>query len=140
MEVQLFNRLPAVLLALAALVCIQVPAFASGALTLTVHSHPGDESLDVSGTAPAGTSVDLVLYGSISEDLPTVRINHFIVTSGPSGTFALNVPVAANFTRGTVITVQATGSSGASAIARINYSGPGSPYIESMDAIPSTPF
>ena len=140
MEVQVFNRLPTVLLAFAALAFVQVPAFAAGTLTLAVHSHPGDESLDVSGTAPAGTSVDLVLYGSVSADIPMVRVNHFVVKSSPAGTYALNVPIAANFIRGSVLTIQATGQDGASTSARVTVLGPGSQYIESMDSIPSTPF
>lgn len=141
MEVLVFSRLPTVLLAFAALAFLQVPAFAAGAtITLQIHPHAGAESLDISGTAPAGSAIDLFLYGTVSTDLPIVRLNHLKAQAGPSGTFSITVPVAPNFIRGSVVTVEATTPDGAEAIARTTFQGPGTEYVPAMDSTPNTPF
>ena len=136
----MFIRIPTVLLAFGAVLLAQMPAPAATALTVQVHAHKNDESLDVSGTAPAGTSVDIVLYGALSADLPVVRVNHFHTQADTNGVFTLNVPIAANFTRGTVLTIQASTPDGTSATARTAVQGPGTEYIPNMDSLPDTPF
>lgn len=141
MEVQVLNRLPTVLLAFAALVVTQVPSFAAGTtLTIAVKPIPGSESVNISGTAPAGSTVDLTLYGTFSMDLPATRLNHVTAQAGPSGTYLLTVGVAPDFIRGSVLTVVAATSDGASATARTQLNGPGSENIPPMDSIPYTPF
>lgn len=137
----MLNRLPTALLVFAAFFSVQVPTFAAGTtLTLAVHPHAGAESLDISGTAPAGQAVDIVLYGTVSADLPLVRLNHFIAHAGSAGTYALTVGIAPNFIRGSVLTVEASTPDGATASARMAVQAPGSEFIPNMDAIPSTPF
>ena len=141
MEVLVLNRLPTVLLAFAVLAGMQVPCSAAGGtLTIAVRPHAGSESLDITGTAPAGAYVDLVLYGTVSADLPVVRLNHLSAQAGAAGTYALTVAVAPNFVRGSVLTITASTPDGASAVARTTILGPDSEYIPNMDAIPTTPF
>jgi hypothetical protein len=141
MEVLVLNRLPTALLAFALLAFMQVPSSAAGAtLTLQVRPHTGAESLDISGTAPAGDTIDLVLYGTVSADLPVIRLNHLSAQAGPSGTYSLTVAIAPNFVRGSILTITASTPDGASAVARTTIQGPGSETIPAMDSIPSTPF
>ncbi len=135
----MLNRFSAVLLAFAAFACMQVPSLAAtGTLTLTVHPHTGAQSLDISGTAPAGEAVDLVLYAAVSADLPILRLNHVVAQAGPDGKYVMTVGVAPNYIAGSVITVEATTPEGASAVAKTILQPPGSPYIDTMDGIPDT--
>ena len=136
----MFVRIPTVLLAFCAVMFSQMPVQAASALTVQVQPHKNDESLDVSGTAPAGAIVDVVLYSAISADLPVVRVNHFHAQANSNGVFTLTVPIAANFIRGTVLTIQASTPDGTSATARTTVQGPGTEYIPNTDSLPNTPF
>lgn len=118
---------------------MQVPSFAATAtLTLTVRPHAGAQSLDISGTAPAGDAVDLVLYATVSAELPELRLNHVVAQAGPDGRYAVTIGVAPNFIPGSVITVEATTPEGTSAAATTTLQPPGSPFINTMDSVPDT--
>lgn len=137
----MFNPLRTVLLAFTALAFSQVPAYASGApLTLAVHPHAGEHSLDVTGTAPAGSVVDIVLYATVSKDLPLLRLNHLTAQAGPYGTYAITVPITPDYVKGSILTIQASTEAGATAVARTTLAGTPSEEIPSMDDLPNTPF
>jgi hypothetical protein len=85
----------------------------SGAISgLHVGQTPGDQSLTVSGAAPANLPVTLTLIGTFSSELPDVVLSRREITADADGTFRTTIPVAGGYFRGGLITVDATSVSG----------------------------
>lgn len=87
------------------------PVSVDGSITVTVAPAPGSEAIAVSGRAPAMAPVVLILHATISRDLPTVFLNRRDVTADADGHFSTVVPIAADFWRGSILTVTASSSS-----------------------------
>ncbi|MDE2571780.1 MAG: hypothetical protein KGM44_04555 [bacterium] len=88
------------------------PSPAGGQLTLGVIGGVGAEALDVFGSAPPNAPVRLSLSAQISRDLPTIPLSSTTAEVGPNGKFSIQVPIAPNFSRGSVITVRAATAAG----------------------------
>ncbi len=79
-----------------------------GALSLSVTNAEGQEAIVVSGRGPSLAPVQLVLVGTLSSEIPTVLISRHDLRIGRSGRFSTTIPIAPNFSRGTILTVRAT--------------------------------
>jgi hypothetical protein len=123
----------------AAVLWLAAPSFASAAGPITVHvaHRDGAEALDVSGTAASGTVVDVALYATISGDLPIVFLKRLTAVADASGHYALTAPIAGDFFRGTIITVQVLGSDGGSASGSWFVDAPTSTIIPNADVVPN---
>jgi Copper amine oxidase N-terminal domain len=79
-----------------------------GAITLFVNPVVGAEALAISGTAPPGRVVQILLQSTFSRDLPDVVLSRQTVLPDGRGNFAAIVPIASGFFRGSIITVVAS--------------------------------
>ncbi len=85
----------------------------SGAISgLRVGQTPGDQTLTVSGAAPANLPVTLTLIGTFSNEVPDVVLSRREITADADGTFKTIVPVASGYFRGGLLTLEATSISG----------------------------
>jgi hypothetical protein len=109
---------------------------AAAPITVAVQHRDGAESLDVSGTAVSGTAVDIALYATYSKDLPMVFLNRFTAVADARGHYAVVAPIAGDFFRGTIITVQVLGQNGSSASGTWTVDAPTSISIPSTDVVP----
>jgi hypothetical protein len=104
-----------------ALVAIAMPMFAPerafsanvepitvGGIAVTVGPAQGKEMISVSGKAPAMAPVTLILFATISKDLPDVFLNRRDILTDASGHFSALMPIAPDFWRGTTLTVTAS--------------------------------
>ena len=101
--------------ALASTTNAPVPVSVNGGMTVTVGPAgglaAGEESITVSGTAPAMAPVVIVLHATFSRDLPTVFINRRDVYADADGHFSTTVPIGPDYWRGSILTVTASSSS-----------------------------
>lgn len=79
-----------------------------GGIAVSAGPVQGKEAISVDGRAPALAPVTLTLYATISHDLPTVFLNEREVLTDASGHFSAIVPIAADFMRGSILTVKAS--------------------------------
>jgi hypothetical protein len=113
----------------------QAPAY--GTITLTARHHDGAEAIDVTGTAPPGTSVEITARARISIDLPVVFLNRFYALADASGAFSVLVPIAPDYVAGSQVIVQADAPGDNSATASYIVGPPSvGPPIQSMDVCP----
>ncbi|HLI97180.1 MAG TPA: hypothetical protein VKT72_14015 [Candidatus Baltobacteraceae bacterium] len=131
------RRWGAIVGAAALLLAASSHAFAATPVTVHVQHREGAEAVDVSGTAVSGTSVDIALYATISKDLPMVFLNRFSAVADANGHYALVAPIAGDYFRGTIITVQVLGSNGGSASDTWTVDAPTSTSIPSADVVPN---
>jgi hypothetical protein len=110
---------------------------AAAAITVHVAHHDGAESLDVSGTAASGSAVDVALYATISKDLPVVFLNRITALADANGHYAVIAPIAGDFLRGTIITVQVSAQNGASASDTWTVDAPTSTIVPAGDTVPN---
>ncbi len=84
----------------------------SGAIAISARQHEGAQAIDVTGTAPPGTSVDILAQAKLSIDLPVVFLNSMTVVADASGAFSVTIPIAPDYIPGTEIFIlaQAPGS------------------------------
>jgi len=66
---------------------------AAAQLTLTAIHRRGTTSVELNGTAPAGTSLTVAITGRIARDLPVVLIARTVVVAASDGTYAVRVPI-----------------------------------------------
>jgi len=96
----------------------QAPTSAPGGpVTVGVIGGVGAEAVDVFGSAPPHASVRVSLFAKISDDLPTVTLSSATAVAGSEGKYSVSVPLAPDFVRGSVVTVQAATDAGATATA-----------------------
>jgi hypothetical protein len=79
----------------------------AGTIALSARHQDGAEAIDVTGTAPPGTSVEITARAKISIDLPVVFLNRLTAVADSSGAFSVILPIAPDFIPGTEITIQA---------------------------------
>ncbi len=79
----------------------------AGTIALSARRHDGAEAIDVTGTAPPGTSVEITARAKISIDLPVVFLNRLTAVADASGAFSVILPIAPDFVQGTEIMIQA---------------------------------
>jgi hypothetical protein len=103
------------LAALAILVCApgravsaSVEPITVGGITVSAGPVEGKEAISVEGKAPALAPVTLTLVATISRDLPNVYLNRREILTDASGHFSAIVPIAADFWRGSIVTVTAS--------------------------------
>ena len=89
-----------------------VAARAQDALTVELRPVPRSEQVWVGGKAPAGRPVELRLVAAFSKDLPDTLVRRVTVTPGADGSYAVVMPIAPAFARGTVLTVVASAADG----------------------------
>ena len=78
-----------------------------GTIALSARRHDGAEAIDVTGSAPPGTSVEIVARARISVDLPVVFLNRLETVADASGAFSVLLPIAPDYVQGTEILIQA---------------------------------
>ena len=106
----------------------------SGAISFSVRQHGGAEAIDVTGTAPPGTSVEITARARISIDLPVVLLNRSTAIADAAGAFAVTLPIAPDYIPGTEIVILAEAPGSTSATARFIVGAPSSgPPIQSTD-------
>jgi hypothetical protein len=122
----------------AAVLWLAASSHAPAAAPITVHiqHHDGAEALDVSGTTASGTAVDIALYATISKDLPVVFLNRFSALADASGHYAVVAPIAGDYFRHTIITVQVLDQHGGTASDTWSVDAPTSTTIPSADVVP----
>lgn len=105
-----------------------------GAIAISARQHSGAQAIDVTGTAPPGTSVEITAQALLSIDLPVVFCNSTRVIANPSGAFSVTIPIAPDYIPGTEIWIlaQAPGSAPGSASFVVGAPGNGPP-ITSLD-------
>lgn len=105
-----------------------------GAIAVTVRQHPGAEAIDVTGTAPPGTAVEITAQAKISIQLPLVFLNTATAVSDSSGTFSVTIPIAPDYILGTEVWIlaQAPGTQPGTASFIVGEPGNGPP-IQSTD-------
>jgi hypothetical protein len=79
-----------------------------GGITVSAGPVQGKEMISVSGKAPAMAPVTLILFATISKDMPDIFINRRDILTDSSGHFSAMVPIAPDFWRGTILTVTAS--------------------------------
>lgn len=85
----------------------QAPASGQGPLTVSAIGGLGAETLSVFGSAPPNAPVRISLYGQISRDLPTMLLNTSSTVASAEGKYAITMPIAPDYFRGSIITVNA---------------------------------
>ena len=114
------------------------PVSVDSLITVTVAPALGSEAVTVEGKAPAMAPVILILHAMISKDLPTVFVNRRDVTADADGHFSTTVPIAADFWRGSILTVTASSeSSVSSATAQTIVTLPNPGVVLPADDVPS---
>jgi hypothetical protein len=111
----------------------QAPA-AGGAIAISTRQVEGAQAVDVTGTAPPGTAVDIIAQARLSIDLPVVYLNEKHVVADTSGAFSVTIPIAPDYIPGTevLILAQASGMQPGSASFVVGAPGSGPP-IQSTD-------
>ncbi len=86
----------------------QHPVPYRGTMTLSCRQLPGSNSLEITGSGPASSSVTVTLRAAISRDLPFVTVSRIVVPTQPDGSYhtQLNYDQVAH--ENTVLTVAAT--------------------------------
>lgn len=106
----------------------------SGAIAISARQHPGAQAIDVTGTAPPGTSVDILAQAELSIDLPVVFLNSTSAIADASGAFSVTIPIAPDYIPGTEILILARASGYAPGTASLVVGTPGNgPPIPSTD-------
>ena len=95
-----------------------------GALSVDIHPLSGDEAVTINGQAPAGAPVTLTLLATISSDLPTIVVSRHDVQPDVNGRFSVAVPIASDYTRGSILRVLATSAPGVTPATAQVYVGP----------------
>lgn len=107
---------------------------ASGTIAISARQHSGAQAIDVTGTAPPGTSVDITAQATISIDLPVVFLNSMSVVADPSGAFSVTIPIAPDYVPGTEILILAQAPGTAPGTASFVVGAPSNgPPIQSTD-------
>lgn len=96
----------------------------TGALAVEMQPLAGDEAVTINGQAPAGAPVTLTLLATISSDLPTVVVSRHDVQPDVNGRFSATVPIASDYTRGSILRVLATSAPGVTPATAQVYVGP----------------
>ncbi|HEY9085973.1 MAG TPA: hypothetical protein VIN40_08590, partial [Candidatus Tyrphobacter sp.] len=106
----------------------------SGAIVLSARQHGGAEAIDVTGTAPPGTSVEITARAKISIDLPVVLLSRVSAVADPSGAFTVTLPIAPDYIPGTEILILAEAPGSTPGTARFVVGAPNfGPPIQSTD-------
>jgi hypothetical protein len=82
-------------------------ASSSGAIAISARQHSGAQAIDVTGTAPPGTAVDILAQAELSIDIPVVFLNSTSVIADASGAFSVTIPIAPDYIPGTEIYILA---------------------------------
>lgn len=110
----------------------------AAAMNVTVGPVRGQEAIDVEGKAPPMSPVTLVLQATISMDLPTVYLNRRDVTADADGHFSSIIPIAADYWRGSILTVTASSpSTVSSAVAQTRVTLPNPGVVLPADDVPN---
>jgi hypothetical protein len=78
-----------------------------GAIAITARQHQGAEAIDVTGTAPPGTAIEITTSAEISMEIPVVFLNTATAVSDSSGAFSVTIPIAPDYILGTEILILA---------------------------------
>lgn len=78
-----------------------------GAIAITARQHQGAEAIDVTGTAPPGTAVEITAQAKLSILLPVVYLNTATAVSDSSGAFSVTIPIAPDYMLGTEVLILA---------------------------------
>jgi hypothetical protein len=110
----------------------------AAAITVTVGPVHGREAVDVEGNAPPMAPVSLILRATISMDIPTVFVNRRDVVADADGHFSTTIPIAADYWRGSILTVTASSSSTvSSAVAQTRVTLPNPGVVLPADDVPN---
>jgi len=96
------------------------------AMAVALRSHSGAESIDVTGRASSGATVEITAMARLSNDLPVVLLSRTSTVADAYGNFSITVPVAADFWQGTQVTILAEAPGEAPASATIAVTNPAS--------------
>jgi hypothetical protein len=78
-----------------------------GAIAVTARQHQGAQAIDVTGTAPPGTAVEITAQAELSMNLPVVFLNTAVAVADSSGAFSVTIPIAPDYIPGTEIMILA---------------------------------
>jgi ribosomal protein L30E len=106
----------------------------SGAIAISARQHEGAQAIDVAGTAPPGTSIEITAQAKLSIDIPVVFLNSTSVVADPSGAFSVTIPIAPDYIPGTEIYILASAPGNIPATVSFVVGAPNSgPPIQSTD-------
>ena len=80
----------------------------TGSISLQAHPLAGREAVVVEGQAPPAAPVTITLLATISSDIPTVLLTRRELRADSDGRFRAIMPIAADYVRGSILTVRAT--------------------------------
>ena len=75
------------------------------AISVTATRAIGAEAVTITGNAPVAQPLEAVLYGTFSQNLPTVLLSRRAVPTDAQGRFDATLPIAPAFFRNAIVTV-----------------------------------
>jgi len=96
-------------------------------VTLGASRAVGAEAVRITGTAPAAQPLDVALYATFSQDLPTVLLSRRIVSTDAAGRYDATVTIAPAYYRNAIVTVVVRAPAGATASATVRVAAPNVP-------------